>query len=94
LNGVLDKNDLEEIEKEVNNKKEFILQLKKEFLKIPENLRHYFDVRVDIMHRVEAGCRYSAYVIMMTSLIGGITIERSDEDFSNRTSFLIGEVKI
>ncbi len=94
LKGVFDKKDLEEIEKEVNNKKEFILQLKKEFLKIPVEFRHYFTAELDVWNRIINEKSYMARVFMMTPLVGGISVVYSGIDRLNRNNFLIGRVKI
>lgn len=94
LKGVLDKNDLEKIEKEVNHKKEFILQLKEEFLKIPEEFRHYFTAELDVWNRIINEKCYMARVFIMTPLVGGISVVYSEIDRPNRNNFLIGKVKI
>ena len=94
LKGIFDEKDSEEILKAINKNEKLLKQLKKEFLKIPENLRDHFDAVVKLMDRTEGEKSYSVKVIIMTSLKGGIVVERSNEDLSNKTSFLIGQVKI
>ncbi|MBN1860314.1 MAG: hypothetical protein JW840_02510 [Candidatus Thermoplasmatota archaeon] len=94
LKEIFDDEDICDIRQAIDENEGLLKRLKEEFLKIPEDVRDYFDAFVKLMDRTEGEKSYGVKVMIMTPLKGGMVVERSDDDCSNKTSFLIGRVKI
>ena len=91
---ILEKEDLKDIENSVEKKRESIERMKKEFLKIPKDVRDYFTAEMNIWNKVKGEKGYMANVFMMSPMVGGISLTSSEVGRPKKDNLLIGRIHL
>ena len=92
--SVLEEGDLKSIEEAVDQKKEFILRMKEEFLNIPKDVREYFTAEMNVWNKIRGDKFYMASVFMMSPMVGGISLKHSEVGRPGKDSLLIGKINL